>query len=191
MASINDVYNQLVTVNATLSSVNSDVTAGTVATNGVKTSVDQLDTDLKAGFSQTVSVLNQVANTLAAVAAIELENAKLIYHLTQQADTMICSLEHISENTCAILTQSAMQTALQTSIDANVDGLLSIAEFAYPAGALERERLAKLKAQVERCCPPETVPPACSFTPCPKPRPIGEPKLPELPKAPRASGQPG
>lgn len=183
MASINDVFNQLVTVNASLSAIGADVNAGTVATNGVKTAVNQLDTDLKAGFASTVAALNQIA-------AIEIEGVKLLYHLTQQADTMICALEHISQNTCAIDTEATIQTGLQKTMRDDLDGLLAIAEAAYPAAALELERLAVLQAEIHRCCPPVVPPPACSYRPCPKPKTIGEPKLPRLPSGNTPAGRP-
>ena len=182
MASINDVFNQLVTVNATLNTIGANISAGTAATNAVKGSVDQLDTDLKAGFSQTASALNTAVSLLNAIAAIDIEGVKLLWHLTQQTDTMICALEHISQNTCAILTQTTIQTGLQTKIRDDADGLLSIAESAYPAAALERERLAALQAQIEKCCPPEPVPPACTYAACPQPKPVEAPKLPQLPR---------
>jgi hypothetical protein len=182
MATINDVFNQLVTVNATLSAIGADVNAGTTATNAVKASVDQLDTDLKAGFAQTANALNNAVALLGAIAAVEVEEVKILFHLSQQTDTMICSLEHISQNTCAILTQSTIQTRLQTKMGDDLGGLLAIAQSAHPAAALERERLAALQVEIRRCCPPPTEPPACTYEPCPKPRPISEPKLPQLPK---------
>src|SRR5712664_4976233 len=106
MASINDVFNQLVTVNATLSAIGTGINAGTTATNSVKASVDQLDTDLKAGCFQTTNALNAAVGALNSIAAIDVEGVKLLCHITRQTDTMICALEHISQNTCAILTQT-------------------------------------------------------------------------------------
>ena len=176
MANINDVYNQLVTVNATLSAIGADVNAGTTATNKVKASVDQLDGDLKAGFAQANAALG-------AIEAIEIESVKLLFQLSQQTDTMICALEHISQNTCALLTQSVLQTALQSRMADDLDKLLAIGQSAYPAAALEGERLAAIMAEVHRCCPPELPPPACTYEPCPKPRPAQEPKLPKPPKS--------
>ena len=178
MASINDVYNQLVTVNAKLAQIGSDVTAGTTATNAVNTSVNQLDTDVKAGFSATVNALNTIAQ-------IDLESVKLLYHLTQQADTMICALEHISQNTCGILTQATLQTQLQTTLRDDADALRDIALSAYPAAGLERERFAALRAEIQKCCPPEEPPPACTYQPCPAPRPAPPPKLPTPPPPPQ------
>lgn len=178
MASINDVYNQLVTANATLSQIGADVNAGTTATNAVSTRVNQLDTDLKAGFASTVSALNTIASALNTLTSVEVEGVKLLYYLTQQTNTMICALEHISQNTCGILTQTTIQTSLQTRICEDADAVLAIAQSAFPAAALERERFAALQAEIRRCCPPPVPPPACTYEPCPKPVPIREPTLP-------------
>ena len=105
---------------------------------------------------------------------------KLVFHLTQQADTMICALEHISQNTCGILTQTTIQTGLQTHIREDVAVIREIAESAYPQAALEHERLAALRAEVERCCPPERPKPACVYEPCARPRPAEQPKVPNI-----------
>jgi hypothetical protein len=178
MASINDLYNQLVTVNGAISQVyinTSDEVTATSALNTsvgqVNTSVGQLDTDVRAGFAATVSALNTIK-------LIDVELAKLLFHLTQQADTMICALEKISQNTCGILTEVTIQTRLQTSISEDVHTLSEIAASAYPAATLELERLAALRAEVRRCCPPVEPKPACTYTPCPSPQPVQMPKLP-------------
>lgn len=52
---------------------------------------------------------------------------------------------------------------------------------AAPA-ALEQERLARLRAEIERCCPTQVPPPACKYEPCQSPRPVGMPELPKVPK---------
>jgi hypothetical protein len=173
MPSINDVYNQLVTENATLGQIHADILAETNETTQVKASVDQLDSDLKAGFDATTKALTTIA-------LIDVEAVKLLYHLTQQADSMICALEHISQNTCGILTQVTIQTGLQARLRDDADAVRDIEEFAHPDAVLERERLLALRAEIERCCPPEVLPPACSYEPCPHPRPASEPKLPPV-----------
>jgi hypothetical protein len=172
MANINDVFNQLVDANGKLDTLNVDINNGTAATNQVRVSVDTLDTDLKAGFAATL-------NALTVLAQIETAAVQLLFHLTQQADTMICALEHISQNTCAILTQVTIQTGLQTRIRDDADGLLDIAEAVNPAAALERSRLAALEAQIEKCCPPPQPAPACTYEPCDRPRPVPLPNLPK------------
>lgn len=173
MASINDVFNQLVAVNGKLGQIEVNTANETVATNQVNASVGTLDTDLKAGFAATV-------NALQTIIQLDVDAVQLLLHLTQQADTMICVLEHISQNTCGILNQATLQTQLQTRIRDDADALRDIAESAYPAGALERERLAALRAQIEQCCPPPQAQPPCAYEPCPKPRPPRPPRLPQL-----------
>lgn len=173
MPSINDVFNQLVACNTNLNQIHTDEVAEINATTQVKASVDNLDNDVKAGFAATVQALNTIA-------AIDIEAVKLLFHLTQQADTMICALEHISQNTCAILTQVTIQTQLQTRIRDDADALRDIAEAANPQAALAREKLSELRAQIERCCPPQVSPPACTYQPCSQPKSVGMPDLPRI-----------
>jgi hypothetical protein len=182
MANINDLYNQLVAANGKLDQIKTDVNNGTAATNHVKTSVDTLDTDVKAGFAATLTALNTLA-------LIDTAAVQLLFHLTQQADTMICALEHISQNTCGILSQVTIQTQLQTSIRDDSEALLSIEASANPAAALALRQLAELRAQIEKCCPPPPTQPACTYQPCPSPRTIPMPNLPQVPTNP-TGGQP-
>lgn len=174
MASINDVFNELQAVNTNLGVLHADDIAETNATNQVRASVDQLDNDVKAGFSASI-------NMLITLAKIDIEAVKLLFHLAQQAETMICTLEHISKNTCGLLTQSTIQTQLQTRVAENTDLLRAIAEAAHPDAVLAYEKAAKLRAEIHRCCPPPVQPPACSYEPCARARPVGMPDLPRLP----------
>lgn len=181
MASINDVFNELQTVNNTLTLLHTDNVAEINAVNQVNTSIGTLTNALNTGFAQTL-------NAIAVLAQIEEAVAKLVFHLTQQSDTMICTLEHISRNTCGILTQTTIQTRLQTQMAGDLQTLKELTEFANPAAAVEHAKLAKLKAEIERCCPIEVPPPACTYEPCPAPRPI---PMPELPKIPSPQKPPG
>jgi hypothetical protein len=173
MASINDVFNELQAVNAALGQIHADGVAEISATDQVKDSVDTLAADVNVGFAATVNALNTIAQ-------INIEAVKLLYHQTQQSDAMICALENISKNTCAILTQVTIQTQLQTSLRDDVDALRYIAESAHPEAALERQRHAELRAEIERCCPPDPPGPACTYEPCEQPEPVEKPRLPEI-----------
>lgn len=173
MASINDVFSELQAVNGNLGLIHADGIAQTNATNTVNNTVNTLDGDVKAGFAATV-------NALHVIATIDIEAVKLLYHLTQQGDAMICALEHISKNTCGILTQATIQTRLQTSMAESLQVLSEIAKIANPGAALELERLAKLQADIQRCCPVPVPPPACNYEPCPAPKPADKPDLPRF-----------
>lgn len=165
---VGDVFNQLVLVNGKLDNIDTN-------TFGQANAINNLDGDVNKGFKATVDMLKIIAQ-------IDTEAVKLLFHLTQQTDTMICALEHISENTCEILTQAAIQTQLQTRLRDDADALRDIAESAYPGAALERQRLAALRAEIEHCCPPEKPQPVCNYKPCFQPKPVGMPELPKIPK---------
>jgi len=165
---VGDVFNQLVLVNGKLDQIDTN-------TFGQANAINNLDGDLTDGFKATVDALKTIAQ-------IDVEAVKLLFYLTQQTDTMICALEHISQNTCAILTQVTIQTQLQTTLRDDARALRDIGESAYPSAAVERHRLADLRADIERFCPPEQPKPACTYEPCDKPRRIDMPPLPKIPK---------
>jgi hypothetical protein len=147
MPSSDDFFHQLQTINGRLL----DLTAA----------VNQVNNTLNTGFGQLVT-LGQYADLALS------QNAK-------QNDTIICILEHISKNTCALLNQSVIQTRLQTEMETDLDALEAMYETVHAAAALERERLRALKQQVEKCCPPPQPEVPCKYAPCPAPKPIGDP----------------
>jgi hypothetical protein len=180
MASIDDVNNSVNKVNTTLwkliaavNTVNTSVQSEIAATNNVTAAVNTVDGDVKSGFASTV-------NALQVLAIIEEASANLLFHLTQQADTMICALNQISKNTCGILTQVTIQTGLQERLVSDTRAIREIEESAQPAAALELHRLAELRAQIEKCCPPPRPEPACTYQQCPSPPPIKQPDLPQI-----------
>ena len=161
MPSVNDVYNQLLQANSNLTSLINAVNNVQTAVDAVQTAVTQVNSTLNNGFGELVTIGNYTNQAL--------------YQNDQQNDTIICILEHISKNTCALLNQAAIQTALQTAMAGDIAGLEQMFATVNPGAALEIERLAALKAQIEQCCPPKKAPPPCDYAPCPAPRPIGQP----------------
>src|SRR4051812_19117465 len=119
---VGDVFNQLVLVNGKLDQIDTN-------TFGQANAINNLDGHLTAGFKATVDALKTIAQ-------IDVEAVKLLFYLTQQTDTMICALEHISQNTCAILSQVTIQTQLQTTLRDDARALRDIGESAYPGAAV-------------------------------------------------------
>ena len=141
-------------------------------------SVDDVYNQLLQANTSLTSLVNAVNNLTSAMAAIGNYTNQALYQNDQQNTTIICALEHISKNTCALLNESAVQTVLATAMAADLDGLEKMFATANPGAALEAERLAALKAQVEKCCPPTQPTPPCDYKPCPAPTPIGPPPKP-------------
>lgn len=159
---VTDVFNQLVLVNGKLDQVE----VNTAAISNVNMSINK-------GFAATV-------NALQAIALINIEAVKLLFHQTQQGDAMICALENISRNTCEILTQVTIQTQLHERMHGDLELLRCIAEFAKPDAAFNCQRHSELEAKIEKCCPPDKPKPACNYRPCDRPKPVDMPRLPKL-----------
>lgn len=168
MASFNDAFNELQSINVNLLTLHADngqilagqatikaaVDAATLATQGVKASVD-------AG----TAVLN------AMLQGLQLTN-KILFHLSLQTDTIICSLDAIARSTCGIHNEAHVQTGLQKITSASAVALLDIAKTVHPDAALDLSRREGLKHATELCCPPPVELPVCSYEPCPAPPPL-------------------
>jgi conjugal transfer/entry exclusion protein len=154
MPSADDLFNQLVAANNRLEAIKGNLV-------DVKGAVNDVNTTLKNGFNQLVT-LGQYTN-------------QALYQNDQQNDTIICLLEHISKNTCALVNQAALQTAAQLEMERDIGALESMFATVNAGAALEAKRLHALKEQIEKCCPPPQPVPPCEFAPCPAPKPIGPP----------------
>ena len=169
MPSSSDFYNRLKDantkldgVNGRLDTVNGKLDAVLNAVNAVTNAVHQVNKTLHWGFGQLITIGNYTNLALH-------ENNK-------QNDTIICILEHISENTCALLNEAHLQTGMQKTIKENTAKLADLYAATHGEAAIARERMEALREQVEKCCPPKLPPPPCQYQACPKEyRPIPPP----------------
>ncbi len=161
MPSINDFWNKTAEISNKLTDVKTEVQGVHAATDAVRSAVHDVDTTLKSLLGQLITLETYVTQALA--------------HNARQNDTMICILEHISQNTCALLNQATIQTSLQRTIADGVSALADTYAIANPAAAAERQRNEALRKQIEACCPPEQPAPPCRYERCPAPEPLGDP----------------
>ena len=168
MPTLNDAFHELQAINGHLQTLHGDngsliagqasivaaIAASTAAINDVRNSVDAGTAVL-----QAISHLQQVTNAT-------------LLHMSQQQDAMICALEAISRNTCAIHNEAHLQTGRQTVIAAAETALLDITRTVHPAAALDLDRRDDQKRAIEKCCPPPVDPPVCAYRPCPAPKPL-------------------
>ena len=168
MPSLDDVFSELQAINGRLDTLHNDSVALHAVDTAIKNAVDANVTatnGVHAAVDDATAVLKQIKS------GQDVTNAILL-HLARQADTMICSLEQVARNTCAILTESVRQTKLQDRIAASGAAMVDMTGTVHPGAALELARHAALKAATERCCPPPVDPPACEFKPCERPKPL-------------------
>jgi hypothetical protein len=169
MASINDVFDALNDIKGKLDQVHADE----LTTHG---KLDTVNTRLTT-LNQTVSGVGTAINSRldALVNGQKLAN-ELALHETKQNETIICALEHISRNTCELVTIADIELRAAQATSASVRVLAEIAERVHADAALDLERLDAIEAKVADCCPPEEVPPRCSYEPCKNPGPFKERK---------------
>lgn len=151
MPSIDDLFSQLQAVSDKLDQANIKLT--------------QINATLETGFQNLSAQLIYADQALA--------------HISKQDDTIICILEKISEQTCALLNEAHQQTALQSSLAESASATMEMYKTAHPKAALTYTRLRDLHDEILRCCPPETSPPICEYEPCSRPE-----SLPDPPEAP-------
>lgn len=164
MPSLDDFYSQLTNVNSQLQAIHKLLTT-------VQAEVSPLDSDIKTVNDSLQSILKN----LSALINLTSYTNNVLFHISQQNDTVICDLEKISKNTCENLNEAHIQTGLETAMKDSISDLLEITKSVHPEAALEIERLKRLKAQIEECCPPEIPGPACTYEPCFKPTSIEKP----------------
>jgi hypothetical protein len=170
MASIDDVINRLDGANGLLQQINGDLGQVNVHLASLEGAVNALKTMVTQGFATVSQELQQVIQ-------LQAYTNQALYHISQQDDTIICILEHISKNTCALLNEAHTQTELQTTMRDDMYTLLDMFKTVHPDAAIESERLAKLRRQLLDCCPPEPPGLSCTYQPCPAPEPVGKPPV--------------
>jgi hypothetical protein len=165
MASADDILNALNGANGRLDDIKGKLdvlkTSTDAVTSAVQAAANLLASTLNAGFSQLVTIGNYTNLAL--------------YQNDRQNDTIICELTHISKNTCEILNEAAVQTGLQTSIEKSTGQLAFLFATVHAEAELERKRLAELRTEIEKCCPPPTPQPPCVYQPCEAPDKIDKP----------------
>jgi hypothetical protein len=178
MPTINEVWEQALQINANLAILHNDQID---LKNCCNTSVQRLQVDL-ADTTETNDWLEELRSVMAAgftaMAAgfagmhqrQDLTNQLLWMH-TQQHQTMICILEKISRNTCALLNESTRQTQFQDQITDSVQGLDHMFATVHPDASLVRQREEEQRLAIERCCPPDQPQDPCSYEECPAPSP--------------------
>jgi hypothetical protein len=185
MPTINEVWEQAQQINANLATLHNDLTALSNKSDLTNVRLNNLTTltvetnDWLEDLRQTVnSGFLAMAAAFAGVIARQDITNQLLHHQTEQQKTIICILEHISQNTCSLLNYAAEQTDVQKAIAANTKALQHMYATANPGAALDYERHVADRKRLEECCPPEPRQPDCIYEPCSVPKDI-EPGRPQ------------
>jgi hypothetical protein len=178
MAEFDDLFNAVQDVNTHLQQLitNSDVT---------NTRLSDLHNDIGQLRASVDGGLGRVSQQLQQVIALQSYANQALFQNAQQNDTLICILEHVSRNTCALLNEAHDQTELQTAIRRDVGMLVDMYRTEHAGAALDFDRRALLQKQIEECCPPPPRQPVCTYEPCKAPAPLPAPPINQVPQPPR------
>jgi len=168
MPSVSDIFDQLQQANATLVQAKDEIATlnTTVATIGG--TVGDILTKANEANTRLTTLHQDVQNLV----GLQTTANRILANINEQGLTIICILEKISKNTCALWNEAHLQTALQATTAHNTTKLVSLFETSHPEAALEFCRRETLQASIDKCCPPNAPEPVCDYQPCPTPDPV-------------------
>jgi hypothetical protein len=84
-----------------------------------------------------------------------------------ECDQIACFLDKIAQITCLTANEIYQNQRTLTSIGASLDALVEMYRTVNPGASLEQDRSAKLRSELEKCCPPKKVEDTiCEYVPC-------------------------
>ena len=100
-----------------------------------------------------------------------LEQTRLIAEIRRDVELGPCLLDKIGRIACLTANEVHQNTLQLKALRQSLEALVEMYRTVNPAAALELDRLGKLRAEIERCCPPEDAcETICHYVPC---KPLG------------------
>lgn len=163
MPSLSDIANE---IKASLADIKINTHQTAVTAGQIKANTDAANFKLDAIHATNAAGFDSVEHGIFAL----LESSKKINSLleanSEENKAILCWLTAIADLLCRQLRKTNTQIALETEIRDSTRVLQSIAELAHAEEAIEAQRLAKLEAEIRRCCPPKEPEPERCYEPC-------------------------
>lgn len=100
-----------------------------------------------------------------------LEQTRLLAEIRRDVELGPCLLDKIGRIACLTANEVHQNTLQLKALRQSLEALVEMYRTVNPAAALELDRLGKLRAEIERCCPPEDAcETICHYVPC---KPLG------------------
>lgn len=173
MPSINEVWEQALAINANLAIVHNDLLDLKTCCVDTNSKLDQLRVRADESNDWLEEVRDLLSSGFATMASgfegvhqrQDISNQILVFQ-ARQLQTVICVLENISRNTCALVNTSDAQLRQQTEATESVGALRHMYATANPDAALVLSRADEDAARMAKCCPDKPVPPPCTYQAC-------------------------
>jgi hypothetical protein len=166
MPSLGDTANQALAV---LNQINTNTQASAQTetlikgdTADIKAELGVIETTLQSGFTN-------LGQGLFAILEQAKETNSLLTAEVAQNTTIICWLTNIADVLCRIMRKTNIEIALQTEMNEDLERIGKTLALVHAREALEVHREEALEEKIEKCCPPEQVPPEPCYEPCQSP----------------------
>jgi hypothetical protein len=116
--------------------------------------INQLDTDLKAGFTN-------LSQGMQVLISLGIQTNSLLADNNKQNDTIICWLTNIANTLCDVKHNTDKEVVLQTNISATLHHMDDIGELVNSREAMDVANRYALEERMDGCCPekePEVLP---------------------------------
>ena len=165
LARLDDIKSNLDTIKASTTTLKNDTAVIKANTAATVAQLNQLDADVKAGFTN-------LAQGLQVLIAVEVQQNQLLEENNEQNATIICWLTNIANTLCDVKHNTDTEVKLQTDLLRTLHHLDDIAELVDAKEAIEVRNRYALERRINECCPPKEEPLKPCFEACQSPRPL-------------------
>ncbi len=145
--------------------IKNDASAIKANTTTIINQLNQLDTDMKNGFTN-------LAQGLQMLITLEMQENQLSAENNEQNRTIICWLTNIANTLCDVKRNTDKEVALQADLSATVHHIDDIGQLVHAREAMDVANHDELEDRMNECCPPAEEPVLPCFDPCASPKPI-------------------
>lgn len=163
-AILEDLKTNTNTIKGHTNSIKNDTSAIKANTNTISNQLNQLDVDMKIGFTN-------LAQGLQILIALGMQANQLLVENNEQNRTMICWLTNIANTLCDVKRNTDKEVVLQTDISATLHHMDDIGELVNSREAMDVANRYEIEDRMNKCCPQEEEPVRPCFDQCLAPKP--------------------
>jgi prophage DNA circulation protein len=162
-AIVSDIKSDTAGIKTNTNTIKND--AATIKTNTatIINQINQLDTDVKAGFTN-------LAQGTQVLIALGMQANQLLAENNKQNETVICWLTNIANTLCDIKHNTDKEVKLQTDLSATLHHMDDIGELVNAREAVDVANRYELEERMDECCPPKDDPVRPCFEQCASPK---------------------
>lgn len=163
-AIVSDIKSDTGSIKTNTNSIKTDAAAIKNNTAAIINQINQLDNDVKAGFTN-------LAQGTQVLIALGMQANKLLAENNKQNEAIICWLTNIANTLCEVKRNTDKEVALQTDLSRTLHHIDDIGELVNAREAVEVANRYELEERMDECCPPKEEPVRPCFEQCASPKP--------------------